>query len=121
MADYMGYKDFLNDAQDSPLADIMWLWIVFLIFQILFPFVFTIAYGDNQDQEAVTVAVLVLSYCGLFLIVYPHQDIISYGVDYFWVVFVGLIAFTALCLAAVWNGRKGQDRSGYERVENVIV
>jgi hypothetical protein len=107
---------FLNPDEMTKLARLGWNWWSVLVLQNAFVLMFTLSYGDDGDQETVTIASIFLWIIGA-LVVWALREFENPGIVR--VSWIQASIFTVLALLAVIRHRM-QGRQNYEPVSSNV-
>lgn len=110
-SDFVDYSSFLYRPETTTnLSDRLWTWMNIVVFEVLFALVFTLTYGNEKDQETVTISIVALTIIGMVSIV-PIAGHLAESL--LKKMAVPGCVFIGLAIAAVIGGRCGQ-RRGYD-------
>mmetsp|Transcript_10186 Transcript_10186/g.12863 ORF Transcript_10186/g.12863 Transcript_10186/m.12863 type:complete len:283 (-) Transcript_10186:36-884(-) len=114
MSDFVGPSMFLSSPESmTALSHIIWQMLSVAIIMMLFPLVFALAYGDEKDQETLTVLTILIMIASVFSIL-PVSAQMKSGL--MTMIFVSVAIVTILALILMYVGRSNVRRNQYEQV-----
>jgi len=118
LSDFVDLTSFLADPDStSHLSRVLWAWMSVYCLEVLFPLAFALAFGDEKDQEAITIATVVVMLVSIVSII-PVAGSMKDGTMRSSYISAGVTL--ALAIVAVMGGRRSRSSQGYETVSTVV-
>lgn len=118
LSDFVNLSSFLVESDsDTHLSKVFWAWLIVCILEIIFALWFALAYGDEQDQESITIATVFMMVISVVSII-PISNELKDGMMR--ASYIGVGVGLAVAIVAVIGGRRNRSGEGYQTVSNVV-